>query len=213
MSANKIGGSARHSALAGVRRSGVEDAKRCGGDFGLFVVQSEIVNLQSAISSILRDVMLPSPEELKTTLEQLLPGVSLTLEGGAFIVAPSDLPVVCRCLKDNERFSLDYLANLTAVDYPAEQRMDIIYHLYSMAKKHGPVTLKVKLNRSQPIVASVTPIWRGAEFQEREVYDLFGVRFEDHPDLRRILMWDGFEGHPMRKDYVVEDQDAIERPT
>jgi hypothetical protein len=61
-----------------------------------------------------------------------------------------------------------------------------------------------------PVVASVTPIWRGAEFQEREVYDLFGVRFEGHPDLRRILMWDGFEGHPMRKDYVVEDQDTLE---
>jgi NADH:ubiquinone oxidoreductase subunit C len=62
-------------------------------------------------------------------------------------------------------------------------------------------------------VASVTPIWRGAEFQEREVYDLYGVRFEGHPDLRRILMWDGFQGHPMRKDYVVEDQNVLERPS
>ena len=159
--------------------------------------------------------MLPPPDELKTALEQLLPGVALTVEGGVLWVEAKDLTAVCRCLKDTERFSLDYLADLTAVDYPADPaaggagRMDVVYHLYSMAKKHGPVTLKVKLNRSQAAVASVTPIWRGAEFQEREAYDLFGVRFEQHPDLRRILMWDGFEGHPMRKDYVVEDQDAI----
>ena len=137
--------------------------------------------------------MLPPPEELKTAIEQLLPGVSLTLEGGALIAAPHDVTAVCRCLKDNERFSLDYLANLAAVDYPPE-RMEVVYHLYSMAKKHGPVTLKVKLPRATPVVASVTPIWRGAEFQEREVYDLFGVTFEGHPYLRRILMWEGFEG-------------------
>ena len=164
--------------------------------------------------------MLPPPEELKAALEQLLPGVALAVEGGALFVDAKDLTAVCRCLKDTERFSLDYLSNLTAVDYPAEHlpapaiegqagRMDVVYHLYSMAKKHGPVTLKVKLNRDHPILASATPIWRGAEFQEREVYDLYGVTFEGHPDLRRILMWEGFKGHPMRKDYVVEDQDAI----
>ena len=156
--------------------------------------------------------MLPPPEELKAALEQLLPGVVLAVDGGALFVDAKDLTAVCRCLKDTERLSLDYLSNLTAVDYPAEKRMDAVYHLYSMAKKHGPVTLKVKLNRDQAVIASVTPIWRGAEFQEREAYDLYGVRFEHHPDLRRILLWEGFEGHPMRKDYVVEDQDAPSRP-
>ena len=109
---------------------------------------------------------------------------------------------------------LDYLANLTAVDYPPDPasggagRLDAVYHLYSMAQQHGPLTLKVTLPRSDPRAASVTPIWRGAEFQEREAYDLYGVVFEGHPDLRRILLWEGFEGHPMRKDYVPEDQDA-----
>ncbi len=164
--------------------------------------------------------MLPPPEELKRALEELLPGVSLTLEGAVLFVEPKDLAAVCRCLKQQERFGLDYLANLTAVDYPPDPasggagRIDVVYHLYSMAQKHGPVALKVKLPRQQPVVASVTPIWRGAEFQEREAYDLFGVTFEGHPDLRRILMWDGFIGHPMRKDYVPEDQDApLERPS
>ncbi|MDP3721929.1 MAG: NADH-quinone oxidoreductase subunit C [Candidatus Omnitrophota bacterium] len=188
--------------------------------------------------------MLPAPNELKQTVEQLLPGVSLTLEGDLLLVAAHELPAVCRCLKEHERFHLDYLANLTAVDYPptpassasppeiAERfrglspgnashftgqneaagagRIEVVYHLYSMAKKHGPVALKVRVPRSHPVVPSVTPIWRGAEFQEREVYDLFGVTFEGHPDLRRILMWEGFDGHPLRKDYVVEDQDLLE---
>ncbi len=155
--------------------------------------------------------MLPPPEEIKSILEQELPGVSVTLENGIFFLEPKDLVAICHYLKDTERFRMDYLANLTAVDYPSEQRMDVVYHLYSMHHKHGPIALKVKLPRQQPVVASVTPIWRGAEFQEREVYDLYGVRFEGHPDLRRILMWDGFECHPMRKDYLLEDQNVLEQ--
>ena len=153
--------------------------------------------------------MFPPLEELKSAIEQLLPGVSLTVEGQALIVSPKDVTAVCRCLKETDRFHLDYLANLTAVDYPQEQRMDVIYHLYSMAHKHGPVMLRVKLDRARAVVDSVTPIWRGAEYQEREVYDLFGVTFTGHPDLRRILMWDEFVGHPMRKDYVPEDQNVL----
>ena len=156
---------------------------------------------------------LPPTEELKSALEQLLPGVSLTVEGDAIVVTPKDLIAVCRSLKETERFGLDYLSNLTAVDYPKEQRIDLVYHLYSMAQKHGPVALLVHVDRTKAKIDSATSIWRGAEFQEREVYDLFGITFEGHPDLRRILMWEGFEGHPMRKDYVVEDQDApIEQP-
>lgn len=169
--------------------------------------------------------MLPPLEELKTALEELLPGVAIAIEDGSFLIGANDLTVICHCLKDTERFHLDYLANLTAIDYPPDLpaapsssqtgaaqagRIELVYHLYSMAKKHGPVMLKVKLPRTNPTVASVTPIWRGAEFQEREVYDLYGVTFTGHPDLRRILMWEGFKGHPMRKDYVVEDQDLLD---
>ena len=181
-------------------------------------------------------MMAISSEDLKTALTDLLPGVSLTVEGAALLVAPADLLAVCRCLKETERFSCDYVANLTAVDYlPAAPsqgaqpsasqagppdpsgggqpgRIDVVYHLASMSKPHGPITLKVQVPRDKPVVASVTPIWRGAEFQEREVYDLFGVTFEGHPDLRRILLWDEFKGHPMRKDYVVEDQNVLEGP-
>ncbi|MBI4352061.1 MAG: NADH-quinone oxidoreductase subunit C, partial [Elusimicrobia bacterium] len=111
-----------------------------------------------------------------------------------------DLSAVCRYLKSSEPFAMDYLADLTAVDYPPD-RMDVVYQLYSMSKKHGPVALKVKLPRANPVVASVTPIWRGAEFQEREVYDLFGILFEGHPNLKRILTPEWQQGHPLRKDY------------
>src|SRR3989338_4248385 len=93
-----------------------------------------------------------SPEEVKATLEQMLPGVTLTVEAGALFVQPKDVTAVCRCLKDNERFTLDYLANLTAVDYPPD-RLDVVYQLYSMAQKEGPLTLKVTLPRSDPRVA------------------------------------------------------------
>lgn len=156
--------------------------------------------------------MLPPVEELKTTLESLLPGVALTVDGTALLVQPKDLIAVARCLKDTERFAIDYVGNLTAVDYPPEQRIDVVSHLYSMAKRHGPITLKVRLDRNRAAMPSLTPLWRAAEYQEREAYDLFGVTFEGHPDLRRILMWDGFKGHPMRKDYVPEDQNELGAP-
>ena len=85
--------------------------------------------------------------------------------------------------------------------------LEVVYHLYSMALGHGPVILRLRTgNRSDRVtLPSLTPVWRACEFQEREVFDLFGVIFEGHPDLRRILMWDEFKDHPMRKDYVEPD--------
>jgi NADH-quinone oxidoreductase subunit C len=85
--------------------------------------------------------------------------------------------------------------------------LEVVYHLYSMALKHGPVILRLRTgNRTDRVsLPSLTPVWRACEFQEREVFDLYGVVFTDHPDLRRILMWDEFKDHPMRKDYVEPD--------
>lgn len=85
--------------------------------------------------------------------------------------------------------------------------LEAVYHLYSVAKKHGPLVIRMKTaNRSDQVeLPSLTPVWRAAEFQEREVFDLYGIVFTGHPDLRRILMWDGFKDHPMRKDYVEPD--------
>jgi len=92
--------------------------------------------------------------------------------------------------------------------------LEAVYHLYSIAKKSGPLTLRVRTGDRAGDVSmpSLTPVWKSAEFQEREAYDLFGIRFTGHPDLRRILMWDGFADHPMRKDYVAPD-DCEYEPT
>ncbi len=85
--------------------------------------------------------------------------------------------------------------------------LEAVYHLYSMAKKHGPVMLRMRTanRRTRWRLPSFTPVWRSAEFQEREIFDLYGIVFTGHPDLRRILMWDEFKDHPMRRDYVDPD--------
>lgn len=138
---------------------------------------------------------------------------------------------VAEFLRDDEGLRLDFCSNVTGIDWPErtekvkvkrlvgteekeveEQRkipgcLEVVYHLYSMARKHGPVTIRVRTgDRGEDVlVPSLTPVWRSCELQEREVYDLFGIRFDGHPDLRRLLMWEGFVDHPMRKDYVEPD--------
>ena len=89
--------------------------------------------------------------------------------------------------------------------------LEAVYHLFSMEKKHGPVILRLRtVNRTdQTHLPSLTPVWRSCEFQEREAFDLYGIIFDGHPDLRRILMWDGFTDFPMRKDYVPPADDAL----
>ena len=85
--------------------------------------------------------------------------------------------------------------------------LEAVYHLYSVSRKHGPLVIRMRTaNRSDQVeLPSLTPVWRSAEFQEREIFDLYGIVFKGHPDLRRLLMWDGFKDHPMRKDYVEPD--------
>ena len=118
---------------------------------------------------------------------------------------------------------VDYCSNVTGVDYLEREvkekatndageeemvtrtepgRIDVVYHLYSMQNKTGPLVIKQRTDREDSKAESLTPVWRSCELQEREVFDLFGVNFKGHPDQRRILMWDEFEGYPMRKDYV-----------
>jgi len=119
-------------------------------------------------------------------------------------IAGEQIAAVCGLLKDSPELRFDYPANITAVDWP--DRIEMVYHIYSLALGHK-ITLKVDLDREKPVIETVTGVWRGAEWQEREVFDLFGVRFEGHPDLRRILLPEDWEGYPLRKDYVFPDQD------
>jgi len=111
---------------------------------------------------------------------------------------------VCRALRDEAPFHLDYCSFVTAIDYPADGALDILYHLFSMTARHE-LLLKVRVAREAPRVSSVTGVWRGADWHEREAYDLLGVVFEGHPDLRRIMMTEDWSGHPLRKDYVFEE--------
>jgi NADH-quinone oxidoreductase subunit C len=109
----------------------------------------------------------------------------------------------CALLRD-DKCALNYLSDITCVDwYPAEPRFEVVYHLLSIPNKER-VRLKVRLESASPVVESLTPLWPGANYFEREVFDLFGIRFTGHPYLRRLLMPEDWEGHPLRKDYPVE---------
>jgi len=110
----------------------------------------------------------------------------------------------CALLKSDPELQFDFLSDITAVDrYPSEPRFEVVYHLFSIARKHR-LRLKFRLDAEGAAVESLTGMWPAANFFEREVFDLFGINFSGHPDLRRIMMPDDWEGHPLRKDYPVE---------
>jgi len=144
-------------------------------------------------------------------------------------------PAIAQFLRDDPALRFDFCSNVTGVDWldrtvkktvkvkksiDGEEKevtetteehfpgyLEAVYHLYSMTQKHGPVVIRMRTpNRADGArLPSLTPIWRSAELQEREIFDLYGIRFEGHPDLRRILMWDEFVDHPMRRDYREPD--------
>lgn len=189
-------------------------------------------------------------EEIKAAIEAAVPGAGAEMvvnpgpAGQHSLLLKAETAVaVAMFLRDDAELALDFLSNVTGVDWPDKEiaekvkvtrtvtktvegveqaveetveetrkrvepgYLEVVYHLYSMAKKHGPVVLRMRTeNRTDKVqLPSMTPVWRSAEFQEREVFDLFGVVFTGHPDLRRILMWDEFKDHPMRRDYVEPD--------
>ena len=128
-------------------------------------------------------------------------GAKLTFGELTLEIAPAKIASICGFLKYDQNFVR--VSTVTAVDrYPAEPRFEIVYHLHSI-ERNLRVRLKALLPGTDPTIESVTGVWRGAGWYEREVFDLFGVRFLNHPDLRRILMPDDWEGYPLRKDYPV----------
>jgi NADH-quinone oxidoreductase subunit C len=193
-------------------------------------------------------------EKIKAAIEAAVPGAGVEIVSNpgpsaqhSLRLKPESAVAVATFLRDDGDLGLDFLSNVTGVDWldkeiaekvkvtqqvskpveggePGQVQMveetveetrkhvqpgylEVVYHLYSMGKKHGPVVLRMRTeNRTDKVeLPSMTPVWRSAEFQEREVFDLFGVVFTGHPDLRRILMWDEFKDHPMRRDYVEPD--------
>lgn len=121
-------------------------------------------------------------------------------------VQKKDIFVICKFLYSDPDLQYQMLIDLCGVDFfPEQPRFEVVYLLYSMKNKER-LRLKIKVGDSES-VSSVESIWKAADWLEREVYDLFGIPFDNHPDLRRILLWDGYEGHPLRKDYPVEGPD------
>ena len=152
----------------------------------------------------------------------------------SIVVDAAHAVAVAAHLRDATGLQFDYCTNVTGVDWlPKETStttkvkkmvdgveqevaeviktttpgfLEVVYHLYSIVLRHGPLVLRMRtLDREHTHLPSLTPVWRSAEFQEREIFDLYGVRFDGHPDLRRLLMWDEFTDHPMRRDYVDPD--------
>ncbi len=119
----------------------------------------------------------------------------------SLIVDPARIVDLCRYLRETEKFNR--LSAVTAVDWhPAEPRFEVIYHLHSI-ELNQRLRLKARLGGADPEIESVTSVWRGADWYEREVFDMFGITFSNHPNLQRILMPTDWEGHPLRKDYPV----------
>jgi NADH-quinone oxidoreductase subunit C len=151
--------------------------------------------------------MKTAPEILQV-LEDKFPGKIIKSERGGIdpyvVVEPGDLLEICVFLKDDPAFAFDSLMCLSGVDYKGlkgePERIEVVYHLFSMQHRHA-IVLKVQLPRENPSVATVETIWAIANWHEREAYDMFGIRFEGHSDLRRILCPDDWEGYPLRKDY------------
>lgn len=117
------------------------------------------------------------------------------------LVPATKLHQVCSFLKTDKDFQMDLPNQMTAVDYIKENQFELLYFLYSSTRKHG-IVVKARVPRDAAEIQSVTDLWNGMDFQEREVFDLFGITFKGHPYLKRIMMWEGFPGHPLRKDYV-----------
>jgi NADH-quinone oxidoreductase subunit C len=116
-------------------------------------------------------------------------------------IAPPKIASICGFLKYDQTFVR--LSSVTAVDrYPAEPRFEVVYHLHAVDRNER-IRLKCRVRGEDPVIESVTSVWRAANWYEREVFDLFGIHFLNHPDLRRIMMPDDWEGHPLRKDYPI----------
>lgn len=140
-----------------------------------------------------------SPDSVADRVGGLVAGAVEEVSDGAVYVVPDRIADVCEALRDDSNMDMAMLRSLDIVDFI--DRFELRYGLLSLQKNHQAV-LKVRLwGREELTAPSVTPIWEGANLQEREIYDLMGVTFEDHPNMKRVLLWEGFPGHPLRKDF------------
>lgn len=139
-------------------------------------------------------------EDIAKKIASAFPGSVTAADKKAVIVDSKSLYQVADYLKNSAEFDFNYLANLTSVDYT--EYFEVVYNLVSLNRNHS-LTLKTRCyQREKPTVPSVVSLWRTADFQEREVYDLMGITFSGHPNMKRLFLWEEFQGHPLRRDYL-----------
>ena len=141
-----------------------------------------------------------SGEEIASQLEEQLPGSIVDSSQDSLVVNSESWLAVAAFLKDTPGLDFDYLTSITAVDY--YDYFEVVYQLTSLKHNHSLVVKTRCYEREKPSLPSVVSLWRGADLQEREIYDLMGISFDGHPNLKRIFLWQGFHGHPLRKDYL-----------
>ena len=146
-----------------------------------------------ALSALLPDLLKDFDVEIGAAVDEVV-----------VTAKPEDVPDVCRIAKEDPRLDCNYLRCLSVVDY--EERLEVVYHLFSLEKRHKMV-VKTSVSPDEPVVPSVVSVWRGADWFEREGHDLFGVVFQGHPNLVPLLLYEGFEGYPGRKSFPFHDYD------
>jgi len=148
-------------------------------------------------------------KEVYASLEKLFPRKVRDFKSDVrepyLFVEPADIVEVCRFLRNAPGFRFEVLSDLTALDWPKQETIQMVYHLFSYSQNHQ-IVLKVDLPRDHPRIATLENVWKVANWLEREVYDLFGVIFEGHSDLRRIMLPEDWVGYPLRKDYVEQEE-------
>jgi NADH-quinone oxidoreductase subunit B/C/D len=150
---------------------------------------------------------------LAQRIHQALGDGAVVPEKDTLVVDPARLVQVAQYLRDSEDLAYDQLSNVTGVDYLGRTpRFEVVYHLYSTSRGGGPLVLKARAHEENPEIPSLTSVWPSADLQEREIWDLYGIRFPGHPNLKRILLWEGFHGHPMRKDYEEAYYEELTKP-
>lgn len=141
-----------------------------------------------------------SGKDLAERLEAVVAGSVERWDANTVWVKPASIAAVAQFLRDDPPLDFQFLNSITAVDFI--EYFEVVYHLTSLRQQHTAVLKARVYGREAPSLPSVYHVWRGADFQEREIWDLMGVRFDGHPNMKRIMLWEGFEGHPLRKDFL-----------
>ena len=146
--------------------------------------------------------------KLADAIRESLPDAIVDAGGTDVWIKPDSVPEVMRLLRDDAEFRFELLSSVTAVDYISY--FEVVYHLTSLTRNATAVVKsKVGIGREEARIPSVVDIWRGADLQEREVWDLMGIIFDGHPNHKRIMLWEGFPGHPLRKDFATYEQSIV----